>query len=95
MTPKYPLIELREALLCPQKPLSQSRLALMVGVSLSTIQKWEHGSSTPSKERMAHIVRLAEAHGYEGLEAKWARWLHAARFEALEGGSHGIQVDAR
>ena len=50
-------------------------VAVVLGVSLTTIKNWEGGSTTPSDET---LVRLAELTGDVGLLAEWAQWASEA-----------------
>lgn len=43
--------------------LSQSALAVLVGVSLTTIQLWERGVTTPSDENLTKLKQALQIKG--------------------------------
>lgn len=59
--------------------ISRSRIATMIGVSMTSIQNWETGVSIPDADNMARITQIV------GVEPKdWEAWLK--RKPKMEGG---------
>lgn len=50
---------------------SLNMVAVQAGVSLTTVNNWEQGLSTPNSE---HMQRLARLTGDEQIGSKWEKW---------------------
>lgn len=61
-----PLILARSA-----QKVSQAYLAVVVGVSVQTIQNWEYRGSRPSEPNMKRLMATLEVYD---LDNQWNRW---------------------
>jgi len=46
-----------------ENKITQEKLAEMLGVSFSTVNRWFNGHSKPNKIQSYHIMKLIEKHG--------------------------------
>lgn len=54
------ILELRKAM-----GLTQEQFAAKVGVTFSTVNRWENGRGKPSPLAMKHLRQIAEEHGVD------------------------------
>ncbi len=68
-----------------RKGWSQEQFAFVLGVTFSTVNRWENGHASPSKAAVARILEIREMSAEDALAVAQARFEGQTRAEVLSG----------